>query len=63
MAARHMKDIQRRRIGEGRIRRKAQAFDVAHRRRGLAVDAIGRIRDARQDLERPRQVDLVDALE
>jgi transcriptional regulator GlxA family with amidase domain len=43
-----MQDIQRWRIGQGRIRRKPQSFQVANRRCGLAVDAIGRVRDARQ---------------
>ena len=58
-----MQDIQRRRIGQGRVRRKPQSFQVANGRRGLAVDAIGRVRDARQHLERSGQIDLIDALE
>ena len=62
-AARHMQDIQRRRIGQGRVRRQPQSFQIANRRGGLAVDAIGRVRDARQHLERSGQVDLIDALE
>jgi len=61
--ARNMQDIQRRRIGQGRIRREPQSFQIANRRCGLAVDAISRIWDARQHLERPCQVNLIDALE
>ena len=58
-----MEDIQRRRIRQGRIRRKPQSFQIANRRRGFAVDVIGRVRDARKHLERSCQVDLIDALE
>src|SRR5215472_7273260 len=55
--------IQRRRIGQGSIGCQPQSFQIANRRCGLAVDAIGRIWDARQNLERSCQVDLIDALE
>jgi hypothetical protein len=58
-----MHDIQWRRFVEDRVWRKLQAFDAADRRCGLAVNAIGRIRDARQHLEWSCQVDLIDALE
>jgi hypothetical protein len=37
VAARHVEDIQRRRIGQGRIGRQPQSFQVANRRRGLAL--------------------------
>ena len=58
-----MKDIQRRRIGQGSIGHKPQYFQIANGRCGFAVDAIGRIRDARRHLERSCQIDLIDALE
>ena len=63
MAARHMKDIQGRRIGEHRVGCKPQSFHIANGRHGLGIDAIGRIRQARQHLKRSGQVDLIDALE
>src|SRR5271165_1180710 len=50
-AARHMQYIERRSIGQGRIRRQSQSFQIANRCGRLAVDAIGRVRDARQYLE------------
>jgi hypothetical protein len=58
-----MKNVQRRRVGQGRIGCQPQSFQVANGRCGLAVDAVGCVRDARQDLERSGQVDLIDALE
>jgi hypothetical protein len=58
-----MKDIQRRRIGQGRIGSKPQAFQIANGRGCLAVDAIGRVRDAQQHLEWSCQVDLIYSLE
>jgi hypothetical protein len=56
-----MKDIQWRRIGHGGIGSQPKSFQIANRRCGLAVDAIGRIRNPRQHLEWSCQVDLVDA--
>jgi hypothetical protein len=58
-----MQDIQRRCIGQGGIGCQPQSFQIANRRCGLAVDVISRIWDARQHLERPCQVDLIDTLE
>jgi putative intracellular protease/amidase len=58
-----MEDVQRRRLSQGRIGCQPQSFQIANRRCGLGVDAIGRIRDTRQHLERSCQVDLIDALE
>jgi hypothetical protein len=62
-AARNMQNIKRRRVGQGGIGRQPQSFQIANRRRGLTVEAIGRIWDARQNLERSCQIDLIDALE
>ena len=59
----NMQDIQRRCIGQRSVRRKSQAFQIPNRRCRLAVDTIGRVRNARQHLERPSQVDLIDAFE
>jgi hypothetical protein len=62
-ATRHVQNIQRRRIGQGRVRRKPQSFQISNGLCGLAVDTVGRVRDARQHLERSGQIDLIDALE
>jgi hypothetical protein len=45
-AARHMKDIQRLRIGQGRIGHQPQSLQIANGFGCLAIDAICRVRNA-----------------
>lgn len=58
-AARHMQHIELWRVGQGRIRRQPQALQVANWFSRPGVDCVGRVRDARQHLERSGEVDLV----
>jgi hypothetical protein len=62
-AARHVQHIELRRVSPSRIGCQTQAVQVANRFDGLAIEAIGRVRDARQHLEGSGEVDLVEPLE
>src|SRR5580704_3917201 len=57
-----MKHIELWRIRQRRVRRQPQPLEVAYGLGGLAVEAVGRVRNARQHFERSCQVDLVEAL-
>ena len=61
-AARHVQDIELRRISQSRVRGQSQAFHVTNRVCRLAIEAIGGVRKARQHLKGSRQVDLVEAV-
>ncbi len=62
-SARDVQHVELGGIRHGCIGSQTQPPDVPHRGRRRAVEAVGRVRDAGQHLERPGQVDLVHALE
>jgi hypothetical protein len=62
-AAWHMQQVQLRCVREDAIRRQSQAGDVFHWFDRLAENAVGRVRDARQDFERSCEIDLIQVLE
>jgi hypothetical protein len=55
--------VELRRVGEARIGRQPQPAHVAHRLIALGEDAAGGVGDARENLERPGEVDLVQSFE
>jgi hypothetical protein len=61
--ARDMEDVSLRRLVECPIRDETQALYVAHRFGGPGVKAMRRIRQAGEHLDRPGQINLVDAVE
>src|SRR5262249_40892296 len=61
--SRNVKQIELRRLRESCIRYQPQARYVAQRLESLAEDSVGGVRNAREDLERAGQIDLVQALE
>ena len=62
-AARHVQHIELRRVSPSRIGCQTQAVQVANRLGGLALEAVGRVEDARQHFERSGEVDLVEPVE
>jgi hypothetical protein len=62
-AARYMQNIELARVGQGGIRLEPQTARIPHRLCRLCEYAIGGIWQTRQDLERTRQVDLIQAFE
>ena len=62
-AAGDVEDVKLGRILDRDRRRDGQPLDVLHRRRRLGNDLDGCLRDARKDLKRPSEVDLVHARE
>jgi putative intracellular protease/amidase len=63
VATGNVEDVEPGRVSERRVREQTQALDVAHRIGRPAIEAIGRVGDAGQDLERSGQVDLIDSVE
>src|SRR5262249_25006246 len=62
VAAWHLQDVKWRGIGQASIGCQPQSPEIAYRFACSAIDAIGRVWDARQNLEGSCQVDLIQAL-
>jgi hypothetical protein len=57
-AARHVQHIELWRVSQSCIPCETQTVQIANRLKSLAVEAVGRVGNARQDFKRPLELDL-----